>query len=416
MSSGRRGHSPPRKPRPAARPSPDSDSGSDDLDLRAFAVHLGRKGLCVRDVEADGSCMFRAVSDQLYGDETHHYELRKRCVKYMVDHSADFAPFVDDSKSFSDYTAHMLHDGIWGGNVELQALSMVLRANIYIHTVDGANFEIRNHLFDNAPCLHLSYHHGQHYASVRPIAFAQAGTPAAHPPLGSRTSNVNLDSSSSQSQRGKTTPEHEEILLDVRERAGSIESSVASSVRKLRVSYSAAEENLRASSSDSHSSKHVARREATRRSLEDEAAAVRDLLSEALLRATKLVVAVSGDADSSFFDKRSTRSLKRVYTILDAGRSRAADFDKDVAAFCLKLAQCPCQASNVSSSAAGVEIEQGAKSTRLPRKKKVQETKKAERKARRTREQERRAIDGDGRSLQHDDVNEADSITRDVTI
>lgn len=31
----------------------------------------------IKDVEGDGNCMFRAISDQLYGNEIYHKELRK---------------------------------------------------------------------------------------------------------------------------------------------------------------------------------------------------------------------------------------------------------------------------------------------------------------------------------------------------
>lgn len=35
-------------------------------------------------VAGDGNCMFRAVADQIYGDEDMHEQIRACCMDYMV--------------------------------------------------------------------------------------------------------------------------------------------------------------------------------------------------------------------------------------------------------------------------------------------------------------------------------------------
>lgn len=49
--------------------------------------HYGRalrnKGLRVVPVEGDGNCLFRSVSHQVYGDDSHHRLVRARCMDYM---------------------------------------------------------------------------------------------------------------------------------------------------------------------------------------------------------------------------------------------------------------------------------------------------------------------------------------------
>ena len=47
----------------------------------------------------------------------------------------DFAPFVEDDESFDRYLDRMESEGTWGGNMELQALSMALKRNIVLHQV-----------------------------------------------------------------------------------------------------------------------------------------------------------------------------------------------------------------------------------------------------------------------------------------
>ena len=46
-----------------------------DVELRTQLHHLG---LRVKEVAADGNCFFRALSDQRWGGEEHHVDLRKR--------------------------------------------------------------------------------------------------------------------------------------------------------------------------------------------------------------------------------------------------------------------------------------------------------------------------------------------------
>jgi OTU domain-containing protein 5 len=44
---------------------------------KSLPLLLEEKGLVIKEVEPDGNCMFRAISDQLYGTEVFHFELRK---------------------------------------------------------------------------------------------------------------------------------------------------------------------------------------------------------------------------------------------------------------------------------------------------------------------------------------------------
>lgn len=59
-----------------------------------------------------------------------------------------------------------MQDGQWAGHLELQALSLLLRANINVHQAEQPVWVISNFPAD-AASLHLSYHLGEHYNSVR---------------------------------------------------------------------------------------------------------------------------------------------------------------------------------------------------------------------------------------------------------
>lgn len=43
-----------------------------------------KNNLVMKEVGGDGNCLFRAVSDQLYGEETFHGEIRQLCMRYIL--------------------------------------------------------------------------------------------------------------------------------------------------------------------------------------------------------------------------------------------------------------------------------------------------------------------------------------------
>jgi OTU domain-containing protein 5 len=52
---------------------------------RQFEIEIKRaKGLEIRRMLGDGNCLFRAVSDQVYGDAEMHSDTRQMCIDYMV--------------------------------------------------------------------------------------------------------------------------------------------------------------------------------------------------------------------------------------------------------------------------------------------------------------------------------------------
>ena len=43
-----------------------------------------KRGLLIKKMGEDGACMFRAVADQVYGDQEMHSLVRQNCIDYMV--------------------------------------------------------------------------------------------------------------------------------------------------------------------------------------------------------------------------------------------------------------------------------------------------------------------------------------------
>ncbi|KAI7732254.1 hypothetical protein M8C21_028411 [Ambrosia artemisiifolia] len=136
-------------------------------DISEFRAQLDALGLKIVDVTADGNCFFRALADQLEGDEDVHAKYRKMVVQYIMKNRESFEPFIEDEVPFDEYCQSMEKDGTWAGNMELQAASLVTHSNICIHQKSSTRWYIKNFSDFDAKMVHLSYHDWEHYNSVR---------------------------------------------------------------------------------------------------------------------------------------------------------------------------------------------------------------------------------------------------------
>ena len=84
----------------------------------------------------------------------------------MEANADEFAPFVEDDRTLDAHLRDMRRDSIWGGHLELQAISRAFGLNLIVHQLGSQPWEIRN-FPPAAPSAHLSYHDGEHYSSVR---------------------------------------------------------------------------------------------------------------------------------------------------------------------------------------------------------------------------------------------------------
>jgi OTU domain-containing protein 5 len=119
-------------------------------------------------VEGDGNCMFRSVSHQVYGTDTHHPMLRQATAAYMLAERAYFSGWVADD--FGSYVARLSQNGTWGDDPELQALSELYDrpVEVWMHDpVSGAKVLKRLHeAREGVAPIRLSYYGGGHYDSI----------------------------------------------------------------------------------------------------------------------------------------------------------------------------------------------------------------------------------------------------------
>lgn len=145
------------------------DNGEDDS--VSLAHQLAPLGLQVREIPGDGNCLFRAVSDQLEGNSWNHLEYRGNTVTYMEHFRDDFEPFVEDDVPFDRHTANLRKSGTFAGNDALVALARYLKISIVIHQAGQPVWQINGSPDDSVKSrqIHLSYHNGEHYNSVRRV-------------------------------------------------------------------------------------------------------------------------------------------------------------------------------------------------------------------------------------------------------
>lgn len=148
------------------------------------AKHYAQLGWGVTAIAGDGNCLFRAISDQLFGDQELYKDVRRRLVDFIERERELFAPFLElEGESVAAYCVRMRRDGEWGGNPELYAAAKCFRVHLVVHQGPQRRLRIENdddvgkgkgesdeHEQEDARAyktLHLLYK-GDHYRSLHP--------------------------------------------------------------------------------------------------------------------------------------------------------------------------------------------------------------------------------------------------------
>ena len=107
------------------------------LGLQGLKEELKKLGLRTKIVKGDGNCYFRAIADQLFGDEDLHYIVRFDVVEYMRKNQGDYEPFiVGDQDPLTVYLRELAKDGTWAGDYELNALCLAYQINLRVLVVE----------------------------------------------------------------------------------------------------------------------------------------------------------------------------------------------------------------------------------------------------------------------------------------
>jgi hypothetical protein len=132
-------------------------------EINDLSIKLKEIGLEEYDIDGDGNCLFRAISHQLYGSDRSHLQLRSQAVDYIQRNADDFTPFLEEP--ISKYVARMSKSGVYGGNLELVALSKLLNLNIVIYQSQSDPLVIQSPQSSDKT-IYIIYYSYEHYSST----------------------------------------------------------------------------------------------------------------------------------------------------------------------------------------------------------------------------------------------------------
>ncbi|PNS18865.1 hypothetical protein CAC42_5404 [Sphaceloma murrayae] len=170
---------------------------------------LSALGLYAADIRGDGNCLFNALSDQIYGNQDRHHEIRSRVIEYMREHASYYKQFLDVhpgggvrrnpkrkttaaqssplnferpapedvDRVFEQHLTTMARGGTWGDNMEIQAFSSAFNTDVKIYQRDFAYMMAAADSRELRPVAHIAYHSWEHYSSIRNLDGPHTGLP-----------------------------------------------------------------------------------------------------------------------------------------------------------------------------------------------------------------------------------------------
>ncbi|KAL8771608.1 MAG: hypothetical protein Q9209_003051 [Squamulea sp. 1 TL-2023] len=174
---------------------------------------LNAAGLYVVDTAGNGNCLFHALSDQLYGDQSQHGEVREATIQYMRANGDYYKSFVEvhagggtrrnpkrknagafASKfnnqaaspaeldaAFEGHLSRMAKGGTYGDNMEVVAFSKAYNVDLIIYKREHALCVKVDEMSAAPKILHIAYHTYEHYSSVRNVRGPHTGIPNTEP-------------------------------------------------------------------------------------------------------------------------------------------------------------------------------------------------------------------------------------------
>ncbi|XP_034253965.1 protein ovarian tumor locus-like isoform X2 [Thrips palmi] len=125
---------------------------------------LETQGYYRKSTARDGSCLFRAMAEQIYYTQTFHLGVRKMCVEYMRNHLELFDGHHIEG-GIENYLEHLQCSVQWGSHLEILAMSHLYKVDIVIFKEVGVPAEkVADTCYGKK--VMLCFSHDRHYDSV----------------------------------------------------------------------------------------------------------------------------------------------------------------------------------------------------------------------------------------------------------
>ncbi|XP_053551956.1 OTU domain-containing protein 5 isoform X2 [Bombina bombina] len=90
-----------------------------------------KKGFIIKRMKEDGACLFRAVADQVYGDQDMHEVVRKHCMDYLMKNADYFSNYV--TEDFTTYINRKRKNNCHGNHIEMQAMAEMYNRPVEVY-------------------------------------------------------------------------------------------------------------------------------------------------------------------------------------------------------------------------------------------------------------------------------------------
>ncbi|NWI93599.1 OTUD4 protein, partial [Pitta sordida] len=147
-----------------------SHPGGDSPGDSSMDRYLRSQGLYRKKVAKDGSCLFRAVAEQVLHSQSRHIDVRMACVDYLRKNREKFEAFIEGP--FEEYLKSLENPQEWVGQVEISALSLMYKKDFIIYQEPNASpSRVTENGFSDKVLLCFS--NGNHYDIVYPIEYSE---------------------------------------------------------------------------------------------------------------------------------------------------------------------------------------------------------------------------------------------------
>ena len=157
-----------------------------ELEETRMKEKLRIETLKLKEVKADGHCLYRAVAEQVQeiGEENRYKEVREICAKEMLENRSEYEAFVEVGEEgdggFDTYCEKVKASAEWGGHVEMLAIARALKRDVEVYEV-RPNGDVEKTVIEGGggdggnglgkvrlAFMQASYSLGEHYDAIVP--------------------------------------------------------------------------------------------------------------------------------------------------------------------------------------------------------------------------------------------------------
>ena len=112
-------------------------------------------------IQKDGNCFYRAISHQLYTNDTKHQTIRECSANYIRRNKNYYKPFL--TEDIESYCQKLATNGVWADNVAIDSTAKELNIRIDFYE----NFHLKYTVNESSPVVaNLIYKNQNHFDSI----------------------------------------------------------------------------------------------------------------------------------------------------------------------------------------------------------------------------------------------------------